>query len=280
MPESNSSKISSKAKRKGIKVGFGFEINKKALGLHIDAMVLMLNEEGKLISDKHFIFFNNPLSPDASIEHLGSITMDTKDDEQILIDFSKVTNLVKRILFFVNIHDADKKKQNFDLVENLYIRFTNLDTKQEIAQFSPEKDDNYKKSTLIVLSEFIFISNEWQIEALGDCYKAELGDLIDVLHNEYTYDRFKQEYIKSNGNYSIKSILEKDIENQYYKSLECTKDSTDDEIKKKYKELVKSFHPDVIQSKKLHKDIVEFANKRFKEIKDAYEYLKERRKFN
>jgi stress response protein SCP2 len=240
----------------GIKVGVDFKLKNNTTGLHIDFMAIMLDKEGKLISDNHFIFYNNP----------------------------RINSHVKRILFFVSILDADKKNLSFELISNLRIRFTNLATNTEIAEFIPETDNYYKNSTIVFLSEFISVNDEWQISALGDCYRVKLSELIELLETNYSYDKFKHEYfknIKSNEkhNYSVRSIIEKDLEDKFYKVLDCNKNSSDDEIKKKYKELVKSFHPDLIQSKNLHKDIIEFANNRFKEIKEAYEFLKTKRKF-
>lgn len=46
-------------------------------------------------------------------------------------------------------------------------------------------------------------------------------------------------------------------------------------IKKAYHELSLKFHPDVISGKDLDPAFIEFANERFKQIQEAYDYLKE-----
>jgi tellurium resistance protein TerD len=275
---------SSPNKRKGIKVGVDFELNKNTSGFQIDFMALMLDDQGKLVSDKHFIFYNNMKSPDGSVEHLGNLLIGSNDAEQIVVDPVKTDKLVKRIIFFVYIQDADKKNLTFDKVNKLQIKFTNLETNIEIAEYQPEKDSYYPNSFLIALSELINVDNEWEIAALGDSYRVNLTEFIELLTTDYGYDYFKQQYFKNfkssdNSNLSARNIIEKDLEDKYYKILDCSKYSSDDEIKKKYKELVKSFHPDMIQSNNLHKDIVEFAKNRFKEIKEAYEFIKEKRGF-
>lgn len=268
-------------RKKGIKVGIGYEVDKNIKDLKIDSMVLMLDKEGKLISESFFIFYNNLKSPDNSVEHLGNILLDSKDPEQIIVDTSKASDLVKRIIFIINIADADKKTQDFSSVRNLYIRFTNLETKEEIAEYFPQKDGNFNKSNIIALSEFILIDDEWQIQALGEGFKVSLSEFIELLSNNYSYDKFKDEYYKltNHNSYSIKSAIENELEDKYLKLLEADKNTSNDEIKRKYKELVKSFHPDIIQTKNLHKDIVEFANNRFKEIKQAYDFIKTKRNF-
>ena len=58
-----------------------------------------------------------------------------------------------------------------------------------------------------------------------------------------------------------------------YEILGCSRNDSTKEIKKKYRKLVKEYHPDRIISKDLPDDFVELANKRFKEIQDAYEKI-------
>lgn len=66
---------------------------------------------------------------------------------------------------------------------------------------------------------------------------------------------------------------------KYYGILNCTTSSTNEEIKKSYKKLVKDFHPDTIISKGLPDEFVAFATKRFQEIQGAYENVRRERGF-
>jgi DnaJ like chaperone protein len=76
---------------------------------------------------------------------------------------------------------------------------------------------------------------------------------------------------------NMKAVYFKDV-NSYYKVLNVTPDSTDEEIKANYKKLVKDFHPDTIVSKGLPEEFTEFATKRFREIQEAYDTIKRERK--
>jgi tellurium resistance protein TerD len=284
MPE-HSSNTEFRKRRKGIKVGIDFEQNKSSEALQFNFMALMLDNQGKLVSDNHFIFYNNLKSPDGSVEHLGNVVLDSKDYEQIIVDTSKVDKLVSKIIFFVSIHNAEQTKQRFEQINKLRIKFTSLETGEEIAEYQPEKDNSFNKSNLIVLAELVLINDEWQIDAMGDSYRVKLAEFIDIISKDYSYESFKDNYFKNyieneNNDGSVRNFIDKDLEEHYYKILECSKDSTDEQIRKKYKELVKSFHPDVIMSKNLHNDIVEFARNRFKEIKIAYDFIKAKRNFH
>lgn len=75
---------------------------------------------------------------------------------------------------------------------------------------------------------------------------------------------------------NIKAKYFKDDE-KYYRSLNCTPGSSNEEIKKNYRKLVKDFHPDTIISKGLPEEFTDFATKRFQEIQQAYEHIKRER---
>ena len=66
---------------------------------------------------------------------------------------------------------------------------------------------------------------------------------------------------------------------KYYMVLNCNPGSSDQEIKSNYKTLVKDFHPDTIVSKGLPEEFTDFATKRFREIQEAYEKIRNERNF-
>ena len=76
----------------------------------------------------------------------------------------------------------------------------------------------------------------------------------------------------------IKAIYFKDFD-KYYKILNCTPESSNEEIKANYKKLVKDFHPDTIISKGLPEEFIDFASKRFREIHESYEKIRRERNF-
>ncbi len=61
-----------------------------------------------MLSDQHFVFFNNLRSPDGSIEHTGdNLTGEGEgDDEVINVDLAGVPPEIDSIVFPVSIYDA------------------------------------------------------------------------------------------------------------------------------------------------------------------------------
>ncbi|WP_298786853.1 DnaJ domain-containing protein [uncultured Campylobacter sp.] len=61
-----------------------------------------------------------------------------------------------------------------------------------------------------------------------------------------------------------------------YEILGLSKDATFSEIKKKYRELVKKYHPDILMGKGADEEIIQEGTKRLQEINEAYKILKKR----
>jgi DnaJ like chaperone protein len=77
---------------------------------------------------------------------------------------------------------------------------------------------------------------------------------------------------------NLKQVYFRDVD-RYYKMLNSSPDSSNEEIMANYKKLVKDFHPDTIISKGLPEEFVQFATKRFQEIQEAYEKIRQERAF-
>jgi len=74
----------------------------------------------------------------------------------------------------------------------------------------------------------------------------------------------------------VKAVYFQELD-KYYKVLNCTPESSNEEIKSNYKKLVKDFHPDKIISKGLPEEFIEFAEGRFREIQESYEKVRKER---
>ena len=96
---------------------------------------------------------------------------------------------------------------------------------------------------------------------------------------ESALKRVKEIFNISDNQYEDLKAAYFDDFDKYYKILNCTPDSTNEEIKSSYKKLVKDFHPDTIISKGLPEEFIEFASSRFREIQESYEKIKQERNF-
>lgn len=71
-----------------------------------------------MLSESHFVFYNNLKSPNDALVHLGDSRTGEGDgdDEQLLLDLTKIEDTATEIVFVVTIHDAQSKNQNFGQV--------------------------------------------------------------------------------------------------------------------------------------------------------------------
>lgn len=83
-------------------------------------------------------------------------------------------------------------------------------------------------------------------------------------------------YSSGYGGYSSGSQGSAKSKRDPYEILGLPKDATFNEIKKKYRELVKKYHPDILMGKGADEEIIQEGTKKLQEINEAYKILKER----
>jgi tellurium resistance protein TerD len=164
-------------------VGLGWDVKAVDTGVDfdLDASVFLLGSNDRLISDKHFIFYNNLTSPDAAkaIEHTGDNLTGAGDgdDEVIKINLAKVPAEIEKIIIAVTIHEAQERKQNFGQVQNSFVRIVNLQTEQEVARYDLVED--YSIETALTMAELYRKDGEWRLNAVGAGYQGGLQALLD-----------------------------------------------------------------------------------------------------
>ncbi|WP_294291619.1 MULTISPECIES: TerD family protein [Chryseobacterium] len=163
-------------------VGLGWDTNNTSTGtaFDLDASLFLLGENKKLVSDNHFIFYNNLESPDKAVIHSGdNLTGDGNgDDEQIKIDLTKIDPAVKEITVVVTIHEADSRRQNFGQVRNSFIRIFNTDTNEEILKY--ELDEDFSIETAVEFGRIYNRNGEWKFEAVGSGQREGLEKFVAI----------------------------------------------------------------------------------------------------
>lgn len=161
-------------------IGLGWDTNSSNTGVDfdLDASAFILGENKKLLSDEHFVFFNNLQSPDGAVVHTGdNLTGEGEgDDETILIDLSKISPNASEIVFVVTIHKADERNQNFGQVHNSLIRVSNTDTNEEIMKYELEED--FSIETAVEFGRLYRHNDQWKFEAIGVGMKGGLADYL------------------------------------------------------------------------------------------------------
>ena len=164
-------------------IGLGWDVKATDTGhdFDLDSSLFLLGANEKLISDSHFLFYNNLISPDPdkSVQHLGdNLTgVGEGDDEVIKINLKKVPTDVQKIVVTVTIHEAQQRNQNFGQVQNAFVRIVDSQTKQEAVRYDLVED--YSIETALIMAELYRKDSEWRLNAVGAGYQGGLQALLD-----------------------------------------------------------------------------------------------------
>jgi tellurium resistance protein TerD len=165
---------------RAVLVGLGWDVRTTTgADFDLDASALMLGTTGKILSDQHFIFFNNLRSPDGSVEHTGdNLTGEGEgDDEVIKVNLATVPPEVDKVVVAVSIYDADSRQQSFGQVRNAFIRVVNQDDNREITRYDLSEDASTE--TAMIFGELYRNGPEWKFRAVGQGYSTGLRGIAN-----------------------------------------------------------------------------------------------------
>ena len=151
-----------------------------ALSLHdalpIYAAAFLLNSNGKVKEQDDFIFYGNLSHVSGAVVHKGDNLTGggDGDDEQIIVDLSKVPADVQKIDFTVTIYQAEERRQNFGQVSNAYIRVMD-DSNKELIRYDLGED--FSIETAVVVGELYRNGSEWKFNAIGSGFQGGLKAL-------------------------------------------------------------------------------------------------------
>ncbi|KXZ20092.1 stress protein [Bacillus nakamurai] len=144
-----------------------------------DASVLML-EHDKMTDSKNVIYFGNLKSRCGGVVHTGdNLTGDGDgDDEQILVDLAKVPAHINKLVFVVNIYDCVRRKQDFGMIQNAFIRVVDQANSEELVTYNLR--DNYSGRTSLIAAEIYRQDGEWKFAAVGEgTNDTKIGDIVN-----------------------------------------------------------------------------------------------------
>lgn len=160
-------------------VGLGWDTNRYSGGhdFDLDASAFLTDENGRVVQDLDFIFYNNLIHPSGAVEHTGDNRTGEGDgdDEQIKIDFSKIPSHIHRIAITVTIHEAEARNQNFGQVSNAFVRLVDEANNQEVLRYDLGED--FSVETAVVICELYRHNGNWKFNAVGSGFAGGLAAL-------------------------------------------------------------------------------------------------------
>lgn len=165
-------------------VGLGWDTNRYSGGydFDLDAAAFMLGENGKVLRDEDFVFYNNLNGRDGAVTHTGdNLTGEGEgDDEVIIFNFPKIPQEIAKIAITVTIHEAVARRQNFGQVSNAYVRVARManenDTNGE-EELRYDLGEDFSVETALVVCEIYRSNGSWKFNAVGAGYQGGLEAL-------------------------------------------------------------------------------------------------------
>ncbi len=157
----------------------------KPQDIDCDASAILCGADGKIISSNTnscCVYFGNLRHSSGAIIHQGDNLTGggDGDDEEIMVDLSLLPAEIQKIVFVVNIYDANVRRQHFGMINNAFIRLVDMSNRSEICRFNLTED--YSGMTGMIVGEIYKHEGEWKFNAVGQGVReaSRLANLINM----------------------------------------------------------------------------------------------------
>lgn len=166
-----------------VTVGLGWDVRRTdGAAFDLDASAFVIGADDKVLSDAHFVFYNNKTSPDGAVVYGGDNRTGEGDgdDETIRIDFAKLSAEAKKVVIAVTIYDGETRGQNFGSVQNAFARVINEADGKELARYDLSEDASMNVAMVFVE---LYRGNEGDIKvkAIGEGWQSGLAGLAGAM---------------------------------------------------------------------------------------------------
>ncbi len=161
---------------KSLVVGLGWDEVKKKFSLFnkqedIDcdaSAILISGATGKLNGPMDVVYYGQLAHRSGAVRHCGDNLTGAGDgdDEQIIVELTKVPAEYSKIVFVVTIYQARERRQQFGMIQNAFIRIVDADTGAELCKYN--LSENYDGKTAMIFGEVYRYNGEWKFGAIGE----------------------------------------------------------------------------------------------------------------
>lgn len=151
----------------------------KPAPIDCDASAILL-QNGHLMYKEDIVYFGNLKHPTGTVQHMGDNLTGAGDgdDEQIIVDLSRIPEQYDKIVLVVNIYQAVQRGQHFGLIQNAFIRLVDARNNSEMCKYN--LTENYSGMTAMIFGEVYRHNGEWKFTAIGQgTTDPGLGELIN-----------------------------------------------------------------------------------------------------
>lgn len=132
-------------------------------GFDLDVFALVLNSAHKITGGGDVVFFNNKSAHGVTYPR-DNRTGEGDDDEELIVDFAKVPADKHHIDVYVFINEAEKRKQNFGMIQGGVFQVTDADSNAVIQTY---RLDQFKNETALMVGSLHRTGSGWSFEPVG-----------------------------------------------------------------------------------------------------------------
>ena len=147
-----------------------------ALADSLVTAAMLCNASHKVLSDDHFVFFNQLSSPDLAVNQLETVMGD--DNDQVEIDLQAVPADVNSVVAVLYVNDSPARKRTLGQLKECRVRVLNLTGNAEIIR-SEDLAPELGTETAIVLGEVYRYKTGWKFRVIGQGYSTGLRGVAD-----------------------------------------------------------------------------------------------------
>ena len=141
-------------------------------GLEVDASAFLLDEQGRVIGDGGFVFYNQPRTSD------GAVLLHRSGDQQnrwaFVIKLDRLSTAISRIVFALTL-ETDDQAGGFGLLEKTWIGCTVDADYSTRLKFTLSLAERCEKA--LILAEVYRRAKEWKFKAVGQGFESGLPTL-------------------------------------------------------------------------------------------------------
>lgn len=155
---------------KGGLLGGLFGGGKKGDDIDCDASAILCTN-GVCITAEDVVYYGNLRHKSGAVNHMGDNLTGAGDgdDEQIMVDLTRVPQQYDKIVIVVTIYQAVQRNQHFGLIENAFVRIVDCRTQTEMCKFN--LSENYDGMYAMIFGELYRHNGEWKFNAIGQATK-------------------------------------------------------------------------------------------------------------
>ncbi|ONK12262.1 TerD family protein [Streptomyces sp. MP131-18] len=142
-------------------------------GTEADASALVVGADGRVPTDEHFVFYNNP-----EPAGVGVRLTDDGPEARFRVELPSLGAAAERIVFVLSVHDAEVRGQDLSEVSLLHVRLIDPGSGEELLCFGFPAGP--AGAVGVTFGELVREDDGWWFSAVSEAYAGGLAEIVEA----------------------------------------------------------------------------------------------------